>query len=176
MATKSSEIIRLFITPQTHVRATKGDAICFRIPEKTLIEKYPRLYKRKMQLEKYNKYKAELRGEAARVGFVMPVGNAWIKFYMPMPQSWSKKKKLRMNFMPKQSMPDLSNLIKAMEDALLKQDNVIWDYRVSKYWYDSCKGYIEVCSLWVLSHFLKLRTADLDTHPCMPVVSLYSGI
>jgi Holliday junction resolvase RusA-like endonuclease len=66
---------------------------------------------------------------------------------MPMPQSWSKKKKARMNFAPKQSMPDLSNLIKAMEDSLLKQDNIIWDYRVSKYWYDSCKGYIEVVPL-----------------------------
>ena len=69
------------------------------------------------------------------------------KFYMPVPASWSKKKKARMNFEPKKSMPDLSNLIKAMEDSLLKQDNIIWDYRVSKYWYDSVKGFIEISPL-----------------------------
>jgi len=109
-----------------------------------LIEKYPRLYKRRLQLEKYNKYKEELKQEAQRIGFEMPHCNTWIKFFMPMPASWSKKKKARMNFEPKQSMPDLSNLIKAMEDSLLAQDNIIWDYRVSKYWYDSTKGFIEV--------------------------------
>lgn len=137
----------MFVTPQTHVRATKGDAICFRIPENTLIEKYPRLYKRKMQLEKYNKYKDELRIEATRIGFEMPVCNVWIKFFMPMPKSWSKKKRIQMNFEPKQSMPDLSNLIKAFEDSLLKQDNIIWDYRISKHWYDSVKGFIEITYL-----------------------------
>ena len=97
-----------------------------------------------MQLEKYNKYKEALKIEAARVGFEMPMSGIWIKFYMPMPKSWSKKKRMRMNFEPKQSMPDLSNLIKAFEDGLLKQDNAIWDYRVSKYWYDGEKGYIEI--------------------------------
>lgn len=139
-----NKIVRLFITPSTHIRSTKGDGICFRIPEKILIVKYPRLYKRKMQLEKYNKYKDDLLIEAVRVGFEMPMSGIWIKFYMPMPQSWSKKKKAQMNFAPKQSMPDLSNLVKAFEDGLLKQDNAIWDYRVSKYWYDSIKGFIEI--------------------------------
>ena len=138
---------RLLITPQTHVRSTKGDGICFRIPEATLIEKYPRLYKRRLQLEKYNQYKRELKAEAESVGFEMPVCRAWIKFYMPVPASWSKKKKARMSFEPKQSMPDLSNLIKAMEDGLLKQDNIIWDYRVSKYWYNGVNGFIEITPL-----------------------------
>ncbi len=77
----------------------------------------------------------------------MPISNAWIKFYCPVPTSWSKKKKARMNFEPKKSMPDLSNLIKAMEDSLLKQDSVIWDYRVSKFWYDGPKGFIEISPL-----------------------------
>lgn len=144
MMEKVNKVVRLFITPKTHTRSTKGDAICFRIPEDKLIDKYPRLYKRKMQLEKYNNYKKEIREEAKRVGFEMPTGNVWIKFYFPMPQSWSNKKKTQMNFEPKLSMPDLSNIIKAMEDSLLEQDNIIWDYRVSKYWYNSIKGFIEI--------------------------------
>jgi Holliday junction resolvase RusA-like endonuclease len=63
---------------------------------------------------------------------------------MPMPKSWSRKKRVAQNFSPKMSMPDLSNLTKAFEDGLLKQDNAIWDYRVSKYWYAGEKGYIEI--------------------------------
>lgn len=139
-----TKTVRLFITPQTHVRSTRGDALCFRIPEKALIEKYPSLYKRKMQLEKYNKYKDALKLEALRVSFEIPLSNIWIKFYMPMPKGWSTKKRKAMNFEAKKSMPDLSNLTKAFEDGLLKQDNAIWDYRVSKYWYDGEKGYIEI--------------------------------
>lgn len=140
-----TKIVRLFITPKTHIRSTRGDSICFRIPEEQMARKYPSLLKRKKLLEGYNNYKEELRQEALRIGFEMPTGNVWIKFYMPMPQSWSAKKKRQMNFEPKLSMPDLSNLIKAMEDSLLKQDNIIWDYRVSKYWYNSVKGFIEIC-------------------------------
>lgn len=131
------------ICPSTHTRSTKGDAICFRVPEEVSKVKYPSLYKRRMQLEKYNNYKKELRLEAERVGFEMPLSNIWIKFYMPMPKSWGKKKRIQMNFEPKKSMPDLSNLIKAFEDGLFKQDNAIWDYRASKMWYDG-KGFIEI--------------------------------
>lgn len=140
----SENKIRLFITPQTHVRSTKGDAICFRIPEAVSKVKYPSVYKRKMQLEKYNKYKDDLRFEALRVGFEMPLSNIWIKFYMPMPKGWSNKKKTQMNFEPKKSMPDLDNLLKSFKDGLFKQDNAVWDYRVSKYWYNGEKGYIEI--------------------------------
>jgi Holliday junction resolvase RusA-like endonuclease len=137
----------LLITPSSHVRSTKGDALCFRIPEKVLENKYPNLLKRKKQLERYNNYKAAIKLEAERVGFKMPLSGSWLKFYMPMPKSWSKKKKARMNFEPKMTMPDLDNLIKAFKDSLFEQDNAVWDYRASKYWYDGEKGFIEVWEL-----------------------------
>ena len=38
-------------------------------------------------------------------------------FGIPMPKSWSKKKKERMNLMPHQQKPDLDNLIKAFKDT-----------------------------------------------------------
>jgi Holliday junction resolvase RusA-like endonuclease len=100
-----------------------------------------------MQLEKYNKYKDALKIEASRVNFEMPLHGIWIKFYMPMPKSWSSKKRMRMNFEPKKSMPDLDNLLKAFKDSLFKQDNAVWDYRASKFWYDGEKGYIEVSDI-----------------------------
>ncbi len=141
---KAKKIVRLLITPQTHVRSTQGDSKCFRIPEKVLLEKYPSLYKRKMQLEKYNKYKDALKIEALRQGFDIPKHSIWIKFYMPMPKSWSARKRTQMNFMPKLSTPDLDNLTKAFKDGLLKQDSSVWDYRVSKFWYDAERGFIEI--------------------------------
>jgi Holliday junction resolvase RusA-like endonuclease len=138
------KIVRLFITPRTHVRSTQKDRLCFQIPEETLINEYPNLYKRKLQIERYNVYKKELRMEADRIGFELPTDGAWIRFYIPMPRKWSKKKKAKMAFEPHKTRPDASNLHKAFEDSLKKQDMTIWDYRVSKFWYDSIKGYIEV--------------------------------
>ena len=49
-------------------------------------------------------------------------------FIMPMPQSWSKKKKALNNGLPHKSRPDLSNLVKAFEDALYKEDSMIHTY------------------------------------------------
>ncbi len=65
-----------------------------------------------------------------------------IVFYMPMPASWSQKKRDRMNGLPCQSKPDIDNLIKAFFDALLKDDARIWSVRASKAW--SIDGGIEV--------------------------------
>ncbi len=39
-----------------------------------------------------------------------------------------------MNDQPHQSRPDKDNLEKAVQDALCKEDNYIWDSRVTKVW------------------------------------------
>jgi len=57
-----------------------------------------------------------------------------ITFVLPMPQSWSEKKKKLMDGQPHQQVPDLDNLIKALCDAVHKQDCRIWDYHASKIW------------------------------------------
>lgn len=93
---------------------------------------------------RYFQYKQDLRKEARRQCFELPVKDVWIKFYIPMPPSWTKKKKRLMEFEPHQSRPDASNLHKAFEDSLKIQDMTVWDYRVSKFWYNSIKGYIEI--------------------------------
>lgn len=41
-----------------------------------------------------------------------------LTFVLPMPQSWSRKKKNLMRGQPHVQKPDLSNLLKAIEDAL----------------------------------------------------------
>lgn len=58
-------------------------------------------------------------------------------FHLPMPESWSGKKKERMALTPHQSKPDLDNILKFVMDTLLPQSdsNVhtiiakkVWDY------------------------------------------------
>lgn len=51
-----------------------------------------------------------------------------LHFVMPMPKSWSKKKKAEMIGKPHKQKPDLDNLIKAFQDAVLKEDSIVWIY------------------------------------------------
>jgi Holliday junction resolvase RusA-like endonuclease len=57
-----------------------------------------------------------------------------IVFYMPMPESWSKKKKIEMDGKPHQSTPDGDNLLKGLQDSLCDQDNFIWKVSYEKRW------------------------------------------
>ena len=57
-----------------------------------------------------------------------------ITFVLPMPGSWSKAKKEKMNNRYHQQKPDLSNLLKAIEDAVYKDDSAIADIHVTKKW------------------------------------------
>lgn len=57
-----------------------------------------------------------------------------INFYMPMPPSWSKKKRAMMSGAPHQQRPDIDNLLKAVFDALCAEDSHIYEVKASKYW------------------------------------------
>jgi len=73
----------------------------------------------------------------------LPESGAQIIFHLPMPKSWSKKKRAAMLGKPHQQRPDISNLLKAIEDALYRDDSTIWNYRgLTKLW--SSGGYINV--------------------------------
>jgi Holliday junction resolvase RusA-like endonuclease len=58
-------------------------------------------------------------------------------FFLPMPDSWSNKKKILMLGQPHQQVPDGDNLLKGFLDALTTQDCQIWDKRVRKFWGES---------------------------------------
>lgn len=55
-------------------------------------------------------------------------------FHIPMPKSWSKKKKTLMNHKPHQQKPDVDNICKGVMDALLKEDSHIYKIDCEKYW------------------------------------------
>ncbi|PJX56623.1 MULTISPECIES: RusA family crossover junction endodeoxyribonuclease [unclassified Klebsiella] len=57
-----------------------------------------------------------------------------ITFILPMPASWSQKKRAVMNGKAHQQKPDVDNMIKALVDALYANDAHIWDLRVTKLW------------------------------------------
>lgn len=129
------------ITPQTNVRATQGDKIFFQIDEDKL---RPEGLKRKLRLVRYNEYKRDLVAIADYLNYTMAKGGSHFVFYLPVSKSWSKKKKAAHHDLPHENKPDADNLIKAFKDALLKQDSVIWDYRVTKRWTNSDEGRIEI--------------------------------
>ena len=55
-------------------------------------------------------------------------------FTIPMPKSWSRKKRSAMLNQPHRSKPDKDNLEKGFLDALFEDDAAVWDGRVSKVW------------------------------------------
>ncbi|RKT90814.1 RusA family crossover junction endodeoxyribonuclease [Enterobacter sp. WPR_3_1] len=68
------------------------------------------------------------------LGIYMPESNSHVTFVLPMPNSWSKKKRAEMNGQPHQGKPDLDNLMKSLMDALFEDDTHIWDSRKTKLW------------------------------------------
>jgi|GEM_PF-1659779 Holliday junction resolvase RusA-like endonuclease len=166
------KVTKLKIEPQSHVRSTKGDAWLFAVSDEYLQEydkkralispdsKVGRNLNRKRQLEKYNAYKEELRWIAKKQGFELPNGCFSIHFYIPMPKSWRRKKRLERVNMKHTSKPDCDNMIKSLIDGLIhrknkskgetgRDDKEIWSYAAFKYWVepdDACiviKEYIE---------------------------------
>jgi len=60
-----------------------------------------------------------------------------ITFVVPMPPSWSKKKREKMAGQPHQQRPDLDNYLKAFLDAVFEEDGHIWNVHAVKVWGES---------------------------------------
>ena len=67
--------------------------------------------------------------------FEFPEYGAEVWFFLPMPKSWSEKKKQEFNNQPHQQKPDIDNLGKALFDALLEEDCRIWSCKYVKIWH-----------------------------------------
>lgn len=97
---------------------------------------------RQTQSDKWNRRPCVMRyrdfaDEVTRQKINAPVCGANVTFVMPMPKSWSKKKKAHMEDMPHQQKPDIDNLLKALLDAIYEDDSVVWNICATKIW-----GYI----------------------------------
>lgn len=78
----------------------------------------PNYVRTKRYLEKYLNYKDDLRGYGEKVGFIMPQDAFFMWFFMPMPKTWTKKKKAAMAFKLHKNKKDTDNLSKGVKDAL----------------------------------------------------------
>lgn len=87
-------------------------------------------WKKRPCVVRYWAFKAKVR----ELGIIVPEGGSHIIFYIPMPKSWSKKKKSEWSGTPHQTTPDKDNLEKALLDAIYDNDAHIWDSRVTKVW------------------------------------------
>jgi len=76
----------------------------------------------------------EFRDACRAAGVVVPDAGARVTFCLPMPPSWSKRKRAEMDGKPHQSKPDADNMLKALLDALYDDDAVVWDIAVRKVW------------------------------------------
>jgi Holliday junction resolvase RusA-like endonuclease len=82
----------------------------------------------------YFNYKRTLEAFSLRDKYVV-TNRLSLIFVIPMPSSWSKKKRLSMIGQPHTVKPDLDNLIKAFKDALCENDSHIHTYdQMSKVW------------------------------------------
>lgn len=55
-------------------------------------------------------------------------------FHVPMPKSWSKKKRYEKDGTPHQQRPDVDNYVKAVLDALFEDDSHVWKISAEKRW------------------------------------------
>ena len=137
---RSKKVI-LEITPQTHIRTTVGDRILFRIPREKLKQSGLR---RLIRIERYNQYKLDISALAKKKKFTFPPIGASVKFFLPVPASWSKTKKHQMNLQWHMVRKDLDNMMKALLDSLMKEDSHIAHFEAAKYWTNTDRGWIEI--------------------------------
>lgn len=91
------------------------------------------------------KKKQELLGDKKLCGMI----NIRLDFYLPIPSSFSNKKKIMMEFQPVTKKPDIDNLVKAVMDAinytnLWEDDSRIWKIESSKVYSKEPRCYIRI--------------------------------
>lgn len=94
----------------------------------------------------YYDYTEDLRTLAMAEGWE-PANALQLTFVLPMPKSWSKKKKREHAGMPHQSKPDLDNLVKGFLDAF-GEDKGVWSFAADKRWADQGEtGHVEAANV-----------------------------
>ena len=93
------------------------------------------------EANKYWAYKDELIHAAGLEGYE-PSPRLHMLFEMPMPPSWSKRKKFEMHGMPHQQVPDIDNLVKGVMDALFDNDSEVHEIAAAKIWSERGKVYV----------------------------------
>lgn len=90
-------------------------------------------WKKRPVVLRYRAYSDTLRQACLNEDFVL--GEAiYMEFHIPIPKSWSKKKKAKMVGTSHKSRPDTDNLAKGVMDSLLPEDCKVWHLEAKKFW------------------------------------------
>ena len=89
-------------------------------------------WKRRPCVIKYFAYRDQVRDQAQAMGVTLSERFS-VEFYLPMPRSWSKRKKQDHDGKPHQVKPDADNLLKAWMDCF-GEDFAVWSVSASKFW------------------------------------------
>jgi Holliday junction resolvase RusA-like endonuclease len=73
----------------------------------------------------YFDFKNKIVQQARQMNFQLPEVLE-VVFLVPMPFTWSEKKKVRNNKKPVKKRPDIDNYVKAFMDAMSNEDGNIW--------------------------------------------------
>jgi len=107
----------LSVTPMPKPRMTRADA-----------------WKKRPVVVKYWLWCDEIRKECQDKGIVLTEVLSLV-FVVPMPPSWSKKKKKEKDGTKHQQRPDLDNYVKAYKDSFKSDDSFVYSYKnISKVW------------------------------------------
>jgi Holliday junction resolvase RusA-like endonuclease len=91
-------------------------------------------WKKRPVVQKYWDFKKELKMLCFLCRW-QPKDDLEVTFVLPMPTSWSERKKKKTEGKAHKSRPDLDNLIKAFKDALLIEDSHVHTYHnMKKIW------------------------------------------
>lgn len=113
------------VIPMGAVRMTQSDRW------KTNPEHDNIMQRQRKEVTRYFKLKDDIRSQAIQMNFEQ-LDTLEIIFCVPMPTSWSAKKRNDMNKMPVKTRPDIDNYVKAFLDSLLKEDGNIWQIKAEK--------------------------------------------
>jgi Holliday junction resolvase RusA-like endonuclease len=89
-------------------------------------------WKRRPCVVKYFEYRDAVRAQAQAMSVTLSERFS-VEFYLPMPRSWSKRKKQDHDGKPHQVKPDADNLLKAWMDCF-GEDCAVWSVSASKFW------------------------------------------
>ena len=87
-------------------------------------------WKRRPVVERYFAFRDQVRKNQVRI----PSAGAHVTFVLPMPPSWSAKRRASHVWKPHQQRPDVDNLAKALLDAVFAEDCQVHDLRITKLW------------------------------------------
>tara|TARA_R100001244_G_scaffold113101_1_gene83725 strand:- start:302 stop:682 length:381 start_codon:yes stop_codon:yes gene_type:complete len=104
-------------------------------------------WKKRPIVLRYWEYKDDIKNWGEQNNFKLK-DEIYVNFYIPMPNSWSKKKKIEMCKKHHQQRPDVDNLLKGLMDAFLEEDSHVHTVYAQKFWdYDGSIEFYELSDI-----------------------------